>query len=395
MSKRALGIFISYSSKDREWVSRLTKALSDCGCDVWWDQSLLPGDNFQRAIPNALKESHYVITVFSKNSIQSEWVLAETSYAYKEKILIPVIFSDIAIPVPFNNLHASSLNGWEGGVCDSRFMQLLRALGSEPHKEDSATPPIAKHLSTKPSEKIKVTGSVVTLSVALSVILLICIKYIVTNQPPETIVEQPQSSPEIIDKQLKSTPNPTDNKVEDFDIKNTKLGMTPKQIIEILGNANCGSLNEIITNGAITSFFISCHTENSSIRYRFDRNKKSYLIESVIPYTKGEAKNFTGIVNQINKKYGPPSMTDSYLSKSDDGFIIIHNCWGKTCKLVDIAGRKYVSQQPKGITFSTRYNSSVSSMVNGKNKRKFSTYMLLINRSISDYIFAIENGKSK
>lgn len=141
MSNGGNDIFISYSSKDREWVANLAKALSACGFDVWWDQNLLPGDNFQRAIPDALVNSHYVITVFSEDSVQSDWVLAETSYAHKNKVLIPVTFTNVVVPVPFNNLHEAALVGWEGDVGDPRFLRLLRSV------RDKSTQPISKSAS--------------------------------------------------------------------------------------------------------------------------------------------------------------------------------------------------------------------------------------------------------
>ena len=43
-------IFISYSSNDRGLIEKLARDLSRHGYAVWWDTSLLAGENFRHVI---------------------------------------------------------------------------------------------------------------------------------------------------------------------------------------------------------------------------------------------------------------------------------------------------------------------------------------------------------
>lgn len=123
-------IFISYSSKDYNWVYTLATALNNCGYNVWWDRKLLPGQNFHEHIQNALDTARCVITIWSKTSIKSHWVLGESSQAQERKVLIPVLYQDIRIPTAFQALHNADMQDWDGDIDSTAFRQLLRAINS-------------------------------------------------------------------------------------------------------------------------------------------------------------------------------------------------------------------------------------------------------------------------
>lgn len=86
-------VFISYSRKDIQFVQMFAQTLMSNGVEVWWDlSSLQGGDNWTNEIPKAIENCDSCIVVLSPNSVQSEWVQKEYTYALKqEKRIIPLL----------------------------------------------------------------------------------------------------------------------------------------------------------------------------------------------------------------------------------------------------------------------------------------------------------------
>jgi tetratricopeptide (TPR) repeat protein len=79
-------IFISHSSKDKEFVKALGKSLEIQKLKPWIDvRELAPGDELESEIKQAIEQARAFIVVFSINAINSPWILKETNYALKVK----------------------------------------------------------------------------------------------------------------------------------------------------------------------------------------------------------------------------------------------------------------------------------------------------------------------
>ena len=100
-------VFISYSRKDIDYARRLASDLEKAGFDVWWDISdLKGGDDWVRIIPAAIDTSQYFIVLLSPNSIQSEWVTKEYTYAiYKRLKIIPAMIKQCDVPFALNTIN--------------------------------------------------------------------------------------------------------------------------------------------------------------------------------------------------------------------------------------------------------------------------------------------------
>lgn len=110
-SKKLLGdIFISYSSKDKDFVRRLAGEIEAQGYSIWLDEKkLIAGDSLPRAIGKAIHKSKVSIIVLSRNSISSNWVQYEISQATSRMVkgqmrLIPVLIEDIELPPEIGDL---------------------------------------------------------------------------------------------------------------------------------------------------------------------------------------------------------------------------------------------------------------------------------------------------
>jgi hypothetical protein len=81
-------VFISYARRDRPHAERLAHALETAGFTVWWDvDDLHSGLSFNRAIQQALESAQRVVVLWSRASIQSDYVEAEAYWAWQHKKL--------------------------------------------------------------------------------------------------------------------------------------------------------------------------------------------------------------------------------------------------------------------------------------------------------------------
>src|SRR2546430_738921 len=72
-------VFISYSSKDREWAEKLLNDLKSKGFVPYLDKDrLVSGDDWPKKLVGALKQSQHLIILWSENAAnQPKWVYQE------------------------------------------------------------------------------------------------------------------------------------------------------------------------------------------------------------------------------------------------------------------------------------------------------------------------------
>jgi hypothetical protein len=88
-------VFFSYSSKDRERVRFIRDALVAEGFDVFWDQEVPPGRNWDEWIRQHLEAARCTIVFWSENSVRSGNVVHEATIAKDALRLIPVLLDPI------------------------------------------------------------------------------------------------------------------------------------------------------------------------------------------------------------------------------------------------------------------------------------------------------------
>jgi hypothetical protein len=131
-------IFISYSSADMAFATRLAQAFNGEGWSVWWDREIPPGMDYAKVIETAIGEAACVVVLWSRESIQSRWVHTEAAAAADRQIIITAIIDDTdvdALPFEFKRLQAVSLHDWRPGRPHDgygRVVSRIRALLDEP-----------------------------------------------------------------------------------------------------------------------------------------------------------------------------------------------------------------------------------------------------------------------
>lgn len=128
-----MGVFISYSSKDRTFVEKLSEKLIENRVGVWLDKwEMKPGDSLIDKIQNGLEESSYLLIVLSKQYLESEWCRKEQNAGLireinsKRVVVIPILLEDCDIPVFLQDkVYADFRDEFNKG-----FIELYRSLSA-------------------------------------------------------------------------------------------------------------------------------------------------------------------------------------------------------------------------------------------------------------------------
>ena len=97
-------IFISYSSRDRAGIAPLVEYFETAGLEVWWDRHINAGSSYAKDIEDALDAAKAVVVVWSRHSVQSDWVRAEANEGHTRGILVPLLIDDARPPLIFRSL---------------------------------------------------------------------------------------------------------------------------------------------------------------------------------------------------------------------------------------------------------------------------------------------------
>jgi TIR domain len=123
-------IFISYKREEQATARKLANALETQGWSVWWDPKLRAGELFNDVIEKALKESKCVVVMWSKRSVESQYVKHEANYALKRNKLVPIMIEEVELPFRFEDLHTLSLLDWDGSKDISEFRRLVEDIAA-------------------------------------------------------------------------------------------------------------------------------------------------------------------------------------------------------------------------------------------------------------------------
>jgi len=138
-------IFISYARTDYPRAKVMAQALEAIGWSVWWDPRIPAGRAFDRVIEEEISKAKCVIVLWSRQSVDSDWVRAEASAGLKREILVPVLAEkDVEPPLRFSHIQSLPLFHLGGEKFSSDFDELvleIEALLGRPPKAVSEAMP--------------------------------------------------------------------------------------------------------------------------------------------------------------------------------------------------------------------------------------------------------------
>jgi WD40 repeat protein len=135
MSDTGYDVFISYSSKEIEFVTRLTGALRSSGCTTFGYLDVLVGEDWRMAKSKALTASRFVLVVlsqayFASRALESEWRLALRRENEESRVVIlPAWFEDCYVPDELSAKVRVDFRGSdEPDIFNARVAELVRAI---------------------------------------------------------------------------------------------------------------------------------------------------------------------------------------------------------------------------------------------------------------------------
>jgi hypothetical protein len=139
-------IFISYNNEDRLRAQTLAHALELLGWTIFWDRTIPYGKTWHDTIGRELGEARCVIVLWSKSSVESEWVREEADDAKQRRVLVPVRIDDVQPPIGFRSIQTADLTNWNAAESTPEFDRLIATItsrfGSAPANKSVAPAPI-------------------------------------------------------------------------------------------------------------------------------------------------------------------------------------------------------------------------------------------------------------
>jgi TIR domain/PAN domain len=126
---RVTDIFFSYSSADRERVRPIHDALVAQGFEVFWDQEVPTGIDWDTWIRQHLAKSKCAMAFWSVASVASKNVRHEARIAEQQGKLIPVLLEPLTtqqFPMGLDAQQAANLSNWNGDQSDNEWSKLRR-----------------------------------------------------------------------------------------------------------------------------------------------------------------------------------------------------------------------------------------------------------------------------
>ena len=137
-------IFLSYSSNHRERAAELAATLGRFGWTIWWDRTLVVGDDYAREIERQLHGARCVIVLWSASAVGSQWVMDEANVAKTRGVYLPVCLDAAEPPLGLRGAQRANLADWDGSPDDAEFQRLIggirRHLNQQPGPAPAPTP---------------------------------------------------------------------------------------------------------------------------------------------------------------------------------------------------------------------------------------------------------------
>ena len=130
-------VFLSHSSLDKAFVSKLAVDLRANNVPVWYSKwELKVGDSLSSKIADGIRGSGWLAVALSKNSVKSPWVERELNTALaielekQDVFVLPIVVDDCAIP-PFllDKLYADFRMSYQSGLNSLLYRVLGRTEG--------------------------------------------------------------------------------------------------------------------------------------------------------------------------------------------------------------------------------------------------------------------------
>lgn len=142
-------VFLSYDRRDGAKAALVAKALGRAKHSVWWDREIRGGRHFSKDIERALAEAEAIVVLWSRNSVESDWVRDEAAAGRDRGRLVPATLDGSAAPLGFRQLQTVDLSSGLGRGGSEALNAL--ALAIEEMAGPNATPSSPQLVQSSPT----------------------------------------------------------------------------------------------------------------------------------------------------------------------------------------------------------------------------------------------------
>jgi TolB-like protein len=161
-------VFLSYTRAELDNAKTVIALLEDAGFDVWWDGLLEGGVNYLATTEAALENANCVVVLWSKLSVDSNWVRDEAQRGRERGCLVPLSIDGTMAPLGFRQFQLIDVSSWNGDPKSADAAKIvnavsLRAQATGGAPAQAATPqPRAQGTSPSPlvSRRAAIIGGV-------------------------------------------------------------------------------------------------------------------------------------------------------------------------------------------------------------------------------------------
>lgn len=123
-------VFLSYAHGDQAQAQRLAAALDKAGYTVWWDALIEGGTRYAASITEALEAADAVVVLWSRRSVDSDWVRDEAAQGRDRHRLVPLSLDGTLPPLGFRQIQMIDLSGWRGRADAPQIEAIKRAIAA-------------------------------------------------------------------------------------------------------------------------------------------------------------------------------------------------------------------------------------------------------------------------
>ncbi|MEO8176700.1 MAG: toll/interleukin-1 receptor domain-containing protein [Sphingomicrobium sp.] len=140
-------VFLSYARPDAAVAERVARELAKLSWSVWLDRELPAHRAYSDVIAAELESASAVLVLWSKASVESEWVRSEANRARELHKLVQGRLDDARLPMPFEQIQCAPLARWHGGRANRGWSQVRGSIaalvGGEAAAAVATTPRLA------------------------------------------------------------------------------------------------------------------------------------------------------------------------------------------------------------------------------------------------------------
>ncbi len=143
-------LFVTYARESVAEVQKLAEILGAGGHSVWFDDQLMPGEDWKQELGEAIERCDAYLYALSSAALESDWCQWEFATAVRlHKPVIPMLLEpEVSLPQALERLQYADFTQ---GVTPLSVAKLMGALGSMQRVPDAETPPVPADPQGTPS----------------------------------------------------------------------------------------------------------------------------------------------------------------------------------------------------------------------------------------------------